>query len=156
VLADIRRDHSSVAHVTPEVFTALVGRPQPPVVFDVREPQEFAVSHLPGAVRVDPSLSADAFLAAYGDLIKGRDVVLYCSVGKRSSLLAERVAGVSRAKGALSVANLDGGLFRWHNEGRALVRATTPTSAIHPYDAFWGRHVKRQSEVRMTPLPSAP
>ena len=61
------------------------------VVFDVRLPEEYAVSHLNGAINVDPGLTASTFLTRYADNLKGKTAVFYCSVGVRSSKLAQRV-----------------------------------------------------------------
>jgi rhodanese-related sulfurtransferase len=154
VLADVRRDHRRVDHLEPERFNALAARAEKPIVFDVREESEFAVSHLPGAIRLDPGMSAEAFRARYGDALKGKSVVFYCSVGKRSSLLAERVKTVAETSGAVAIHNLDGGLFRWHNEGRSLSSARGETRVIHPYDTFWGRYLRRQDQVTYTPRPN--
>ena len=103
-----------------------------PVLLDARSPEEYAVSHLPGARRVDPS--ADAY-PALDTLAAKTPVVVYCSVGYRS-------AGVVQAlqkQGFSRVYNLEGSIFRWANEGRPVVRDGKPVSAVHPYNATWGR-----------------
>lgn len=106
------------------------------VVFDVREADEFALGHLPGAIRVDPEMSADEFYQAYGDQLAGKPVVFYCSVGVRSSQLAKRLASKPSPHGAATVYNLRGGVFRWVVEGRTLVAGSAP-GQLHPYDSDW-------------------
>lgn len=103
-----------------------------PILLDARSPEEYAVSHLPGAHRVDPdgrrypdldSLDADA------------PIVVYCSVGVRSGTVAKRL----QDQGFTNVANLKGSIFQWANEGRPVLRNGEPVTAVHPYDATWGR-----------------
>lgn len=102
-----------------------------PVLLDAREPAEYAVSHLPGARRVDPDASA----AALRRFVEpGRPVVVYCSVGVRSAGVAARL----RQAGVADVANLEGSIFRWANEGRPVVRAGRAVGEVHPYNAVWG------------------
>ena len=97
------------------------------MVFDVRTPAEYAVSHLPGAVNVDPDMPAADFLARYGDSVDGKTAVFYCSVGVRSSRLASRVARELKARGAVAVDDMAGGIFAWHGEARPLVDAEGAT-----------------------------
>ncbi len=114
------------------------------LLFDTREPEEYAVSRLRGAIRVDPAMDAETFLAAYGDTIKNRDLIFYCSVGYRSSIFAERLGKMAPAASYSSIANLRGGLFRWYNEDRPLFR-DVQVDTIHPYDEYWGRFLKKKN-----------
>lgn len=103
-----------------------------PVLLDARSPEEYAVSHLPGAHRVDPA--ADAY-PALDTLAADTPLVVYCSVGYRSAGVAQAL----RDQGFTNVANLKGSIFRWANEGRPVYRDDRRVSAVHPYDATWGR-----------------
>lgn len=107
---------------------------QPPLLLDVREPVEFAVSHLPGAIQVNPNASLAEVRHLIGPKLSGTPVLIYCSVGYRSSRLAERVRQGLLADGAPEVANLKGGIFAWANQGHPLVNAQGPTQQVHPYD----------------------
>ena len=151
VHALIATEHAGVEHISPDAFAAL--DPTATLVFDVREPDEFAVSHLPGAVRIDPGLSTEDFEARFGDALAGKQAVFYCSVGRRSSIAAERYADVLEARGVRS-ANLARGIFGWVNEERQLVSASGPTDVVHPYDAVWGRLVEDEAAIRYTPVPN--
>jgi rhodanese-related sulfurtransferase len=107
-------------------------RPQP-ILLDVREVEEFEVSHLAGAKNVTPNAKVDEIRAV---VASGRPVVVYCSVGYRSSALAQRLA-----KGGLTnVFNLEGSIFQWANEGRPLVSgdAEAPAKKVHPYNKRYG------------------
>jgi rhodanese-related sulfurtransferase len=108
------------------------------VVFDTRPEEEFAVGHLEGAVRVDPDISAEAFIAQHGERLSGKKAVFYCSVGYRSSELLARVEHAVAERGAIRAANLRGGIFRWYNEGRPVYNAEGITDQVHPYSEFWG------------------
>ena len=126
---------AAVPWITPDRLEAALGSDAPPLVLDVRPDAEYAVGHLPGAVRVDPD--ADAAALAGSLAAQPRDVVLYCSVGARSGSLGRRLA----AHG-LPVRNLRGGVFRWAAAGRPLRTASgAPTDQVHPYDRLWGRYL---------------
>jgi rhodanese-related sulfurtransferase len=115
---------------------------RPLVLFDVRTEQEFATGHLPGAIRVDPHLTAPAFATLHGARVTGADVVLYCAVGWRSGVLLDRVRRMVAGHGPASMANLRGGVFRWHAEGLGLVAASVP-GAVHPFDPAWEMLLRR-------------
>lgn len=106
-----------------------------PVLLDARTPEEYAVSHLKGAVRVDPSAKA---FPALDTLSRRAPIVVYCSVGYRSAGVAERL----RKAGFVNVSNLKGSIFRWANEGRPVYREGKVVREVHPYDRLWGRLLK--------------
>lgn len=138
---DVSRNHAKVGMMIPEEFERRLGRGEQVLVFDVRERSEFDVSHIPGAVHVDPGIGVADFMARYGELLAGRTVLMYCSVGVRSSILAARVSQEAIARGAGGVYNLRGGVFAWHNTGRTLKNPPTraETSKVHPYSRSWSR-----------------
>jgi rhodanese-related sulfurtransferase len=102
-----------------------------PLLLDARSPEEYAVSHLPGARRVNPDTSS---FPALDTLPRDTAIVVYCSVGYRSA----RVAAHLRNEGFTNVANLRGSIFRWANEGRPVVRGDSTVRAVHPYNDTWG------------------
>ena len=85
-----------------------------PLLIDVRTRQEYEVSHLPGAVWAETPQQIASALREASD---GQTVVLYCSVGVRSSKAAATLVRSGRA----NVFNLQGSIFQWANEGRTLV-----------------------------------
>ena len=138
----------SLDAIEAEVTAATPGVPQlaadeafagDPLLLDARSEAEFAVSHLEGARHVDPEASAADVLAAHPEAAT-RPVLLYCSVGWRSSLLAVRLR-----EAGVDARNLRGGAFRWRNEGRRLVRNDQPTGDVHPYDEQWGRLIEDEA-----------
>jgi rhodanese-related sulfurtransferase len=113
-----------------------VGDGAKPLLLDARTPREYAVSHLPGAVSTpDVESALDAIRAAGGR----RPVIVYCSVGWRSSDLVEKL----RDRGVERVWNLEGSIFQWANEGRPVVRNGNVVRQVHPYDESWGRFLER-------------
>jgi rhodanese-related sulfurtransferase len=118
---------------TQELADLLADKSRPaPLLLDVRTPEEWSVSHLPGARRVDPNASVESVTAG---LPKETPIVTYCAVGYRSGDMATRL----RAAGFTNVRNLEGSIFEWANEHRPLVRDGQRVSTVHPYSALWGR-----------------
>ena len=107
------------------------------VLLDARSATEFKVSHLPGAVLASNTRMALEALDASDPV---RTVVVYCSVGYRSSRLAEKL----QARGIENVFNLEGSLFQWANEGRPLYRGEERVYQAHPYDEEWGQLLDRR------------
>ena len=107
-----------------------------PVVVDARTEEEFNVSHLRGALRVDPDRPDVESLRIPQDTT----VVVYCSVGYRSAAIVEQL----NAAGLDEVYNLRGGIFAWANEGRPLYRDGKAVEIVHPYDRIWGRLLRRE------------
>lgn len=112
-----------------------------PLLLDVREPEEYAVSHIAGAQRTRDLESA---LALLGDAPKDRPIVVYCSVGYRSSSLAKAL----REKGYGEVQNLQGSIFAWANEGRPVYRHGEQVHEVHPYNWIWGQLLEPELRSR--------
>ncbi len=113
-----------------------------PVILDVRQAEEFAVSHLGGARRIDPAANADTVRAL---VATNQPVVVYCSVGYRSSELAQRLI----KSGNTNVFNLEGSIFQWANEGRPLVNTNGSAGKVHPYSKRWGALLKPELRGRL-------
>ena len=131
---EVRSRFPEVAQLSTGELAAWLGdsKRAQPVLLDVRTEKEFAVSHLHGAIRVEPSAKADEVLAR---LPAGRPVVAYCSVGYRSSAVAERL----KKAGVVTVYNLEGSIFQWANEGRPLEAHGHPADKVHPYNGKFGK-----------------
>jgi rhodanese-related sulfurtransferase len=128
------------------------------LLFDVREPDEFAVSHLPGAIRLAPDASIDQFYKHYGTRLEGIMPIFYCSVGRRSNALAEAVAAhghLDTKRQPITPTNLRGGIFRWHNEAKPLVNVQGTTDQVHPYNGFWRRLLEHPDRSAYAPAASA-
>ncbi|MFT7619739.1 MAG: rhodanese-related sulfurtransferase [Planctomycetota bacterium] len=129
----IRREFPTVRHMSVADLSSLLTQDggAKPILLDVRDAKEYAVSHLPGAYPVIAESKAFDILK---DVDKSQLVVAYCSVGYRSSRLAEKLieAGYS------NVFNLEGSIFEWANRGHAVFRGDSEVSEVHPYDEDWG------------------
>lgn len=145
-------DYKNVSHMQTNELKQLLAAKKDVLIFDVREKDEFNVSHIPGAIRISPSSWGWSFLREHGDKVKGKTVVFYCSVGVRSSIMAARVQEGLAERGALKVQNLNGGIFAWHNEKRTLINKAGDTTFVHPYDKHWGSLLNRQEQTRMSPI----
>jgi len=144
VLAKVRGDFPRVEQLsTAELAAWLADDSRPaPLLLDVREADEYAVSHLPGALRVSPSA---ATVELPEDFVPGHPIVAYCSVGYRSSRWLERLrASGDEDLGASRIYNLEGSIFRWANEGRPLERDGEAVSGVHPYNPLWGKLLDRE------------
>ena len=107
-----------------------------PLLLDVREKEEYEVSHLMGAIS---ALTEKEALQAMEGVSREKPVVLYCSVGYRSS----EMAGFLLKRGFEKVYNLEGSIFTWANEGRPVYRGEERVHIVHPYDRVWGKLLKK-------------
>jgi len=143
----IAKDYPQVSHISAAQLSQL----NAPIYLDIRETEEFAVSHLAGAIQIDPNADIRNVLSKVGD-VSGRDVVVYCSVGRRSSSFAARLQETLTSQGASRVSNLENGIFGWHNDERPLMDAAGETKAIHPYNSVWKRYVRHKDKTRYVPI----
>lgn len=113
------------------------------ILLDTREIEEFKVSHIQGAVYV----GYDEFSMEKLDSIpKSANIIVYCSVGYRSSLIAQQLL----ENGFNNVRNLYGGIFYWANQNKKIVKDSLPTDSLHTYNAYWGRFVNNPQITKMT------
>ncbi len=146
----LERDYPRLDHLRPEILASHLSAPDNLRLYDVREADEFAVSRLRNAERLSPAVSPRAALRQIGGDISGRSFVFYCSVGQRSSRIADRVQDALMSSGARGVLNLRGGVFAWHNQSLPLVNANGQTLYVHPFNAAWGRLLERPAYASMS------
>lgn len=130
-----------VQHMTTTDLAARRAAGLPTLLLDVREADEFATSHIPGAIRLQPGMPAREVLALHGERLSGATAVFYCSVGWRSAQMVEGLRGAAQAAQAAALYNLRGGIFRWHIEGRAL--GPEGAAEVHEFDRGWGSLLRR-------------
>ncbi len=125
----IRSEYPDVRHYSADSLVNWIATPSriPPVLFDVREENEYEISHLEGAYRLQPGM---VDLSPLDSLRPGRAIVLYCSIGWRSSEMARRL----QERGFTNVSNLEGSIFRWANKGQPVFRGNRQVRDVHPYD----------------------
>ncbi len=112
-----------------------------PIVLDVREKNEFLVSHLEGANFV--SFDNYNFDKISHLLDKKRKIILYCSVGYRSGVITQKL----REKG-FDTYNLYGGIFEWINQGNSLVDNNGQrTYKVHGHNKNWSIWLDKGAKV---------
>jgi rhodanese-related sulfurtransferase len=135
-IAVVREKFPQVRQITTsELATQLAVPGVKPLLLDTRTKDEYAASHLVGALHAETEAQATAVIAQHPN----RSVVLYCSVGYRSSALADKLM----RHGTKNIANLEGSIFAWANEGRPVVKGSQPVTTVHPYNAKWGKLLNR-------------
>ncbi len=110
---------------------------------DIREKEEFEVSHLPNARYVGyKEFDAEKFARAFPD--RQATYVVYCSVGIRSGKIGEKLQRMGYSR----VRNLSGGIFKWVEEGNSIVDGDEkPTEKVHAYNRFWGMLLSKGVKV---------
>lgn len=96
---------SGVPELTVEALKAMRDRGEAPVLVDVREPSEWAISDLPGSVKIPLGTLPQSL----EKLSKADEIVVYCRTGGRSGNAVQFLnqMGFDRAK------NLAGGINAW-------------------------------------------
>lgn len=144
--ATIRHKFPSVARIRILELAAWLGDAgrTPPQLLDVREPDEYRISHLADARQVEPGSDPTTL-----NLPKDQPIVTYCSVGYRSAEFARKL----RAAGFTNVRNLEGSIFGWANESHPLVRSDEKLiGEVHPYNRLCGLLLRPE---RRAPVPPA-
>jgi rhodanese-related sulfurtransferase len=85
-------------------------------LIDVREHEEFARGHLPGAISLCKGIIERDIESAIPEA--GADIVLYCGGGFRSALAADNL----RQMGYTNVVSMDGGWRGWNDAGHPTTR----------------------------------
>ncbi len=106
----IRRIKSEIKETDPAVVHELLGNGV--AIVDVRESEEFASGHLPGAIHVPRGYLESRIEGAVPD--RAQRVVLYCASGNRSALAARTL---SAELGYENVESMTGGITLWKDRG---------------------------------------
>jgi len=92
------------------------------VLVDVREADEFAAGHLPGAVHISRGLLEFRFSGMPALQPRDIKVVLYCKTSGRAAL----AGAVLQDMGYLNVQNIAGGYDAWVAAGMPVAKPDTP------------------------------
>ncbi len=92
------------------------------VLFDVREADEFAAGHLPGAIHASRGMLE--FKLSNNPELSARDlkIVLYCKTSGRAALAACALHDM----GYLQVKSISGGIDAWVAAGKPVVKPSLP------------------------------
>ena len=106
----VAKAKSRIREVMPQEVAPKLGKV---LIVDVREPQEYAAAHIPGAINI-PRGVLEFKLDQFPDLQdRNREVVLQCQGGGRSALATV----VMQELGFKNVVNLAGGFGAWSAAG---------------------------------------
>ena len=131
--ASIRKEFPKVRQLSIEEFRK---RPLDDIfLVDVREKEEYEVSHLKSGVNLTQAENIIKEFQKSGKQI----LVLYCSVGYRSSKMAQKIQQDIEKP----VFSLEGSIFEWANQGLPVYKDSKQTDKVHPYNSFWGKLLKR-------------
>ena len=129
----IEKNYPAVGFISTDELARQYDSASQPVIVDVREPKEFAVSHLGSAENLETSA---AIASRFPD--RHTPIVVYCSVGYRSAAVASELADM----GYRNVLNLRHSIFEWAEKGYQLENGRGTTEKIHPYNRVWGALVR--------------
>lgn len=142
-LKTVRAKFPDVRQVSTEALQEqLRSQDAQPILIDVRNPDEYAVSRIGDAINIAPE---ETDFAALDSLSRDAPIVTYCSIGYRSSEMATRL----KAAGFTNVSNLEGSIFKWANEGRPVNSSAGPTDVVHPFNTVWARLLKKDRRARI-------
>ena len=123
-LADLLREaRLRIKEISVDELDEMIEDHQDILLVDVRESEEFAKGHIPGAILVPRGTLEGAADPAYKHRVerlcaaRERTVVLYCDTGSRSALATDTL----QEMGFERVYNLAGGIEMWDAEGFAIV-----------------------------------
>jgi molybdopterin/thiamine biosynthesis adenylyltransferase/rhodanese-related sulfurtransferase len=103
------------------------------VVIDVREPEEWATGHIPGAKHVPKSFLESRIEAAVPD--RSEHVILYCASGNRSAWAARTLL---EDLGYENVESMTGGITLWKDRG---YEVQTPKTLTAEQRERYSRHL---------------
>lgn len=92
------------------------------VLIDVREADEYAAGHIPGAVHMSRGLLEFKMSGSPELAVRDLNIVLYCKTSGRAALAAVQL----KEMGYLKVSSIAGGFDAWVAAGNATAQAATP------------------------------
>ena len=113
------------------------------IFLDAREPEEYQISHIPGARYI-------GYKKFNEDLLEGIShddkIIVYCSVGYRSEKIGKKLEKL----GYTSVYNLYGSIFEWINCDLPLENQQgISTDTIHTYNKKWSKWVDDKEAIKV-------
>jgi rhodanese-related sulfurtransferase len=113
------------------------------IFLDAREPKEYNVSHIQGAVPVGfDHFKSTTVTANVKD--KNATIVVYCSIGVRSEQIGEKLMKL----GYKNIYNLYGGIFEYKNTGEKVVNNQNKvTDSVHTFNKTWSAYLTKGIKV---------
>lgn len=124
-LADfVAEARTRIQEIKPDDLDEMIENHDDLLIVDVREPQEYAAGHIPGALSIPRGLlegAADLQYKHRDDTLskaRARTIVTYCQSGGRSALAADTLMQMGFDKAH----SLSGGIEMWQAEGMPVVK----------------------------------
>lgn len=108
------------APIAPADLDAVLHAPNPPLIVDVRTPEEFRAGHITGALNVQHDTVDSAWSTTGAD--RDDEVILYCGTGRRAGLAQQTLESM----GWYHTRVLTGGIDAWKKAGLPLVTDAPP------------------------------
>lgn len=129
ITSEIEDKFDHVEHISVAEFINKTKNNNDLVIIDVRNKNEYAVSHIPGAIHMTDPKEIAAVAVQHE-----KEVIVYCSVGYRSAIVAQKLQALD-----VHVVNLQGSIFAWANQRLPLYNSAGVTKDVHPYNQHWGQ-----------------
>lgn len=129
-----------LSHSVTEISATKAYKMKDVVFLDAREKTEYNVSHIKEATWIGYD---DFDIERVANLPTDKKVIVYCSVGKRSENISEKL----EAAGYKDVSNLYGGIFEWVNNGYDVYDSSGKTNKVHAYSSTWGIWLNKGEKV---------
>lgn len=132
---------NTVPQIRPSAVKSKLDAHDKIILLDTRSPEEFRVSHIPGAsfINYDQFKTSDVV-----PIDRDAEIIVYCTVGYRSERIGEKLIEL----GFTNVKNLYGGIFQWANDGELLLnKKNQPTDSVHTYSRSWASWLQRGIKV---------
>ncbi len=113
-LAIVNDAKSRVRETTCDAIHGRMNKGDKFVLVDVREDNEFAKDHLPGALHLGKGVIERDIEVRVPDL--NAEIILYCGGGFRSAMAADNL----QKMGYTNVISMDGGIREWREKGYPL------------------------------------
>ncbi|WP_413934096.1 rhodanese-like domain-containing protein [Nitrospira sp. BLG_1] len=104
-----------------EDYRKIVEHPEEALIIDVREPQEYAAGHVPGAINIPRGVINSQIWDHVGSSEKAnleRPIVLQCQSGRRATLAAQTLGELGFTQTSAVIMNLDD----WKTSGNPFVK----------------------------------
>lgn len=111
-----------VNNLSPQEFEKQIAAANTQLI-DVRTPEEFAQSHIKGAVNIN--INGSNFESELQKFNKQKPIYFYCLSGGRST----KAAQLASKNGFTTAYNLEGGILSWRNAGKPVVSTSSAPSS---------------------------
>ena len=139
----LRRQFPTVQNITVADLKEKIDKEADILIIDTRTEEEYNVSFIPNAKLLSyKSEKTEVVEFLEQNEVERRDaVVCYCSLGYRSSVLAEKIltARPDLQDLQVEVYNLEGSIFQWVNSNLGVSNLSGDTvHCAHPFSYMWG------------------